>query len=168
MSARPAMPHTERPSLGQASPLTRAIVGNEAAVAGWWRTPGTHIARLTGNCHPGGGSRARLRSGKARDSVRLRAHGGCVWSVTVKDPRRFLGKRYLVANASPSKGRHKAESAQPIRTFHLAIYRRREWDSRTVTPSRARVWARGKKDRTPGYRYLMTRSQRESHSSSTS
>ena len=44
------------------------------------------VAGLRAVCHPRGGSHPRWQLGKPCGSARLRAHGGCVWCVTVKGP----------------------------------------------------------------------------------
>ena len=47
--------------------------------------------QLACDCHPRGDRPFAMDRGKRRDSAGLRAHAGCVWCVTVKDPRRLLG-----------------------------------------------------------------------------
>lgn len=80
---------------------------------------GTHsqIARLIGLRQPSGGSRSFTEPRKRRDCTHLTAHEGCVWSVTVKDPRRFPNKRQFRGCRCRQRGRHPTERAQPVRDF---------------------------------------------------
>src|SRR5438093_1582345 len=66
-------------------------------------------------CHRGGDTRSGARREKRRSYASLRAHVGCVWCVTVKDPRRFPNKRHCTGPAMPPKGRPQTERAQPVR-----------------------------------------------------
>ncbi len=81
---------------------------------------------LASACHPPGDSRFRPRSGKFRDCAHLTAHEGCVWSVTVKDPRRSPSKRHR------SHLRMRPRRASPSRT---GAARSRFWTFRSTARS---------------------------------
>ena len=66
---------------------------------------------------------------KRRAGALFAAHPGCVWSVTVKDPRRFPSKRHSSAYLRRCEGRPETESAEPIRE--------REWRNLDVEISPA-------------------------------
>jgi hypothetical protein len=77
----------------------------------------SEIGTFGENRHRADDTRYEARREKRRDSASLRAHGGCVWCVTVKDPRRFPNKRHCAGRAMPPKGRPQTERAQPVRDF---------------------------------------------------
>lgn len=105
-------------------PADSVVAGTRSKVIAlrleWWRS---------------GGSRGRLPPEVARDSRGLGAHGGCVWCVTVKDPRRCRAKRQPGGLAMPP------ERASDHRT---GAARSDFWTSRSCVRSRQeRVLRRG-------------------------
>jgi hypothetical protein len=66
--------------------------------------------------------RARALEGCCRDA-RLRARRGCVWSVTVKDPRRFPNKRHCARRARPPKRASPSRTGAARSQFSTSKYR---------------------------------------------
>ena len=90
-----------------------ALEGRKSLVTPVVTVSVSEISGFAGKRHRAGDRRSGALSEKRCNPAGLRARGGCVWCVTVKDPRVVPNRRATFVDQSPREGRPEANGRSP-------------------------------------------------------